>query len=212
MSKPPRPILPISVTRPTPFTFDLGLLLANDPNPLSTPDTTTREAHLASAARDGAQALINQLLSTCAATSTPEGVSLALPSPTTALPREKPVPEESKKGAGAQKTRWAAFAARRGIRPKTREARRNLVFDEGRGEWRPRWGRGGANKDAEREWLVEVDARKEQQQRATEKKGEGAASVRSLSRRERLEAVRRNEKRRVRNLREAAEGAKMRKK
>jgi regulator of ribosome biosynthesis len=79
--------LPITVQKPTPYTFDLGLLLACDPNPLLTP--TTLEADLAATARDGAQALLNQLLSTCPIASTPNGVLLSLPSIETRLPREK---------------------------------------------------------------------------------------------------------------------------
>lgn len=79
--------LPVTVQKPTPYTFDLGLLLACDPNPLLTP--TTLEADLAATARDGAQALLNQLLSTCPIASTPNGVLLSLPAIETRLPREK---------------------------------------------------------------------------------------------------------------------------
>lgn len=81
--------LPVQVQKPTPYTFDLGLLLAEDPNPLvlSTPEEL--EADLAATARDGAQALLNQLLSTCPIASTPAGVLLSLPAVQTKLPREK---------------------------------------------------------------------------------------------------------------------------
>ncbi len=79
--------LPVTVTKPTPYTFDLGLLLANDPNPLQL--TGNLEEDLSATARDGAQALLNQLLSTCPITSTPTGVLLTLPAITTPLPREK---------------------------------------------------------------------------------------------------------------------------
>jgi regulator of ribosome biosynthesis len=79
--------LPVTVNKPTPYTFDLGLLLANDPNPLLLEGNL--EDDLAATARDGAQALLNQLLSTCPITSTPAGVLLTLPPPTTTLPREK---------------------------------------------------------------------------------------------------------------------------
>lgn len=53
-----KPKLDISVDKPTPYTFDLGLLLANDPNPLP-PSTSSGdlEERLAATARDGAQAL-----------------------------------------------------------------------------------------------------------------------------------------------------------
>lgn len=80
--------LPVTVNKPTPYEFDLGLLLAKDPNPLDL-SSGDLEADLAATARDGAQALLNQLLSTCPITSTPAGVLLSLPAPTTSLPREK---------------------------------------------------------------------------------------------------------------------------
>jgi regulator of ribosome biosynthesis len=80
--------LPVTVDKPTPYTFDLGFLLANDPNPLEV-DSANLEEGLAATARDGAQALINQLLGTCPITSTPAGVLLGLPESTTHLPREK---------------------------------------------------------------------------------------------------------------------------
>ncbi|PBP26428.1 ribosome biogenesis regulatory protein, partial [Diplocarpon rosae] len=47
------------------------------------------EDDLAATARDGAQALLNQLLSTCPIASTPNGVLLSLPEIETRLPREK---------------------------------------------------------------------------------------------------------------------------
>ena len=81
--------LPVQVQKPTPYTFDLGLLLANDPNPLLLSNSEKLEDDLAATARDGAQALLNQLLSTCPITSTPSGVLLSLPGITTNLPREK---------------------------------------------------------------------------------------------------------------------------
>jgi regulator of ribosome biosynthesis len=81
--------LPIIVNKPTPYTFDLGLLLAEDPNPLLLTTPANLEADLAATARDGAQALLNQLLSTCPIASTPNGVLLSLPEIGTRLPREK---------------------------------------------------------------------------------------------------------------------------
>ena len=81
--------IPVVVTKPTPYTFDLGLLLASDPNPLLLSDSSNLEQDLAATARDGAQALLNQLLSTCPISSTPNGVLLSLPGIETNLPREK---------------------------------------------------------------------------------------------------------------------------
>ena len=81
--------LPITVSKPTPYTFDLGLLLAQDPNPLLLTTPENLEADLAATARDGAQALLNQFLTTCPIASTPDGVLLSLPQIETRLPREK---------------------------------------------------------------------------------------------------------------------------
>jgi hypothetical protein len=85
--------LSVTVQKPTPYTFDLGLLLANDPNPLLLQGDL--EDDLSATARDGAQALLNQLLSTCPISSTSSGVLLSLPPISTPLPREKvtcPIP------------------------------------------------------------------------------------------------------------------------
>lgn len=81
--------LPVTVQKPTPYTFDLGLLLAEDPNPLLLTTTSNLEDDLAATARDGAQSLLNQLLTTCPISSTPSGVLLSLPETSTKLPREK---------------------------------------------------------------------------------------------------------------------------
>ncbi|KAI6090231.1 ribosomal biogenesis regulatory protein [Hypoxylon rubiginosum] len=177
-----KPKLDVTVTKPTPYTFDLGLLLANDPNPLSTSTPSSSdeasastpganqalEAQLAATARDGAQALVNQLLSTLPLSTTTSGVLLSLPASTTPLPREKPLP--------AQKppTKWEQFAARKGIKPKTREQRRakSSQYNEATGEWERTWGydKGGAKKRrdegmVQKDWLVEVDEKKEREER-----------------------------------------------
>lgn len=180
----------MAVQKPTPYTFDLGLLLASDPNPLNL-DRTELESSLASLARDGAQAIINQLLTTCPITSTGAGVLLSLPSATTRLPREKPLPPPK------AETTWERFAKKRGIKPKTREQRKNLQYNKDTGEWEKKWGFQGANKKGENEWLVEVDPKKE----AERKEG---TSVWGDRRRERKERVRINERLHKKNLKNAA--------
>ncbi|KAE9381143.1 ribosomal biogenesis regulatory protein [Stipitochalara longipes BDJ] len=173
--------LPVQVTKPTPYTFDLGLLLASDPNPLLLTSTPNLEQDLAATARDGAQELLNQLLSTCPITSTPSGVLLSLPSISTKLPREKPLPPQK------EMTTWEKFAAKKGIKSKTKEERKKMVYDEATGEWVPKWGYKGKNKEGEGDWIVEVDPRKEAERKeGTERQGDG--------RRERKEKVRRNER------------------
>jgi regulator of ribosome biosynthesis len=191
--------LPVTVDKPTPYTFDLGLLLANDPNPVSIPPTSSTttsnpsplETHLASVARDGAQVLINQLLTTCPITSHRDGVLLSLPPPQTPLPREKPIPTPK------PETKWSAFAKRRGIKPKTREQRRNLQYNESMGQFERKWGYKGANKAGQDDAIVEVSAK---QHEAETKEGK---SVRGEKRREIRERVKRNERRMRRNQRNA---------
>ncbi|KAI1384929.1 ribosomal biogenesis regulatory protein [Hypoxylon trugodes] len=176
MATPSKPKLDITVTKPTPYTFDLGLLLANDPNPLSptNPSSSDLESQLSATARDGAQALINQLLSTLPLSTTTSGVLLSLPPPSTPLPREKPLPPPK------EPTKWEQFAARKGIKPKTREQRRAKAqkYNEETGEWERTWGydKGGARKRREegmvqQDWLVEVDEKKEQEERDSKGKG-----------------------------------------
>ncbi|KAI4267930.1 MAG: hypothetical protein L6R38_008030 [Xanthoria sp. 2 TBL-2021] len=168
----------VIVSKPIPYTFDLGNLLVNDANPLP---PNPSQAHLSTAARDCAQALINQLLTTCPITSSSDGVLMTLPPPTTPLPREKPLP------AKKEQTKWEKFAAKKGIKDKKKEGK--LVFDEETQEWVPKWGYKGRNKDGEGDWIVEVDEKKER------KEGKGnEIGVGGDGRRERKEKVRRNER------------------
>lgn len=185
-----KPKLPVAVEKATPYTFDLGHLLAEDPNPV-TLDHDSLEQSLAELARDGAQSLINQLLTTCPLTSTSDGVLLTLPAPATRLPREKPVPQPK------APTKWERFAEKKGIKPKTREQRRNLAYDEESGEWKRKWGYQGLNKKGENEWLVEVDPKVERERK------EGT-SIRGDGRRERKERVKRNDRKMRKNERVAS--------
>ncbi|CEJ95082.1 Putative Regulator of ribosome biosynthesis [[Torrubiella] hemipterigena] len=194
MSLPTTPKLPVAVEKPTAYTFDLGHLMAEDPNSISL-DKSDLEQSLAEVARDGAQVLINQLLTTCALTSTTDGVLLTLPQPTTRLPREKPIPQVK------PPTKWERFAAKKGIKAKTREARRNLAYDETTGEWTRKWGYKGLNKKGEDAPIMEVDMEAER----TRKEG---TSIRGDGRRERKEKIKRNERKMRKNQRDAAESRK----
>ncbi|KAJ4268236.1 Rhodanese- sulfurtransferase [Fusarium torreyae] len=185
-----KPKLPVAVEKPTPYTFDLGHLLAEDPNPVAL-DHANLEQSLAELARDGAQSLINQLLTTCPLNSTAEGVLLTLPAPSTRLPREKPVPQVK------PPTKWERFAAKKGIKPKTREQRRNLAFDEQTGEWQRKWGYKALNKKGEDWPIVEVDME-------AEKKRKEGTSIRGDGRRERKERIKRNERMMRKNQAQAA--------
>lgn len=173
-----------------------------DPNPLLVPSpssqTSALDSALAATARDGAQVLLNQLLTTCPLTSTVEdGILLTLPAPSIVLPRFKPLPIPK------PPTKWELFARKKGIgKYNTKlgsgggsaeaERRKKLVYDEEKGEWVPRWGYKGKNKKGEDDWLVEVD------EKMWKREGEmhgGGKSIRGEGRRERMEQVRRNERR-----------------
>ncbi|KAK4217044.1 ribosomal biogenesis regulatory protein [Rhypophila decipiens] len=184
--------LPVTVEKPTPYTFDLGLLLANDPNPLnlstsSSDEPRQREQDLANIARDGAQSLVNQLLTVCPISATADGVLLSLPQPHTPLPREKPIPQPK------PETKWSAFAKRRGIAPKTREQRKNLQYNDETGEFERKWGYKGANKAGQDAPIIELKAAKE------ENRKEGT-TVRGDKRREIREKIKRNERSMRKNL------------
>ena len=178
---------PVTVTKPIPYTFDLGNLLATDANPL--PPNPSNDT-LTETARDCVQALLNQLLTTCPISSTPAGVHLTLPAPSTPLPREKPIPAEK------PPTKWQQFAAKKGIQAKKRDDRGKTVYDEATGEWVPKWGYKGKNKEGEGDWLVEVDERKERES------GE-PGDKRKEGREERRERVKRGERRMRANERRA---------
>jgi len=173
----------ITVQKPIPYTFDLGNLLVNDANPLP---NIPSNMDIDSAARDCAQGLINQLLTTCPITSEPTGVSITLPDASTSLPREKSIP------AAKEPTKWELFAKKKGIAAKRKEG--NKVFDEASGEWVRKYGFGGINKKGEDDWLVEVDGEKEG------KTGE-AGDVRRERREERKERMKRQERRERANVR-----------
>lgn len=174
----PKARLPITVTKPIPYTFDLGNLVCNDANPLPASNQIS-ESDITAAARDCAQALLNQLLSTCPIVRSDDSVTLTLPAPTTPLPREKPVPQDK------PLTKWQEFAKKKGIKAKAKDS--NLTYDEEKGEWVPKWGYKGKNKEGENDWLVEVDEKKE-------KKSGEAGDARKEKREERKERIRRQER------------------
>ncbi|EPS41722.1 hypothetical protein H072_4370 [Dactylellina haptotyla CBS 200.50] len=182
--------LPVNVTKPIPLTFDLGHLTAFDSNPLPPLTPANLEETLYSTARDSAQLIINQILTTVALKSTQDGVYATLPDPITQLPREKPVPKPK------EPTKWEQFAKKKGIAAKAKDGK--LIYDQATGEWVPRWGYKGANKGVEDDWLVEVDESKQK---------DVNDNPRNLSRAERIERIKKNEKHQKKNEKHAASGA-----
>jgi regulator of ribosome biosynthesis len=74
-----------------------------------------------------------------------------------------------------------------------------MTYDEATGEWVPKWGYKGANKAGEQDWIVEVDEKKERERK------EGT-EVRGDSRRERVERIKRQERKVRANERKAGKG------
>ena len=135
--------------------------------------------------------LLNQLLTTCPIRSTLDGLSLTLPSQAlTPLPRWKPVPKAK------APTKWESFAKKKGIGrfggnlkggAQLEERRKNMVFDQEKGEWVKKWGYKGKRQQAEGEWLVELDEKKTNK----EKDLEVGQSIRGEGKRDRMERARR---------------------
>ncbi|XP_053322361.1 ribosome biogenesis regulatory protein homolog [Spea bombifrons] len=137
----------ITVQKELDLQFDLGNMLAIDPNPprTGTLSQQNREGGLRALARDNTQLLINQLWN-LPSERVQEAVVVKLPEPSTRLPREKPVPKPR------APTRWEEFAKLKGIQKKKKT---NLVWDEVHKKWMRRWGYQRA-KDNTKEWLIEV--------------------------------------------------------
>ena len=164
----------IHVPKPTPYIPDPGHLLITDPNPLSPSPT---EALLTLTARDAAQSLLNHLLTVCPIRRTAtSSIEMTLPAPIFQLPREKAIPVPK------APTKWEVFAKKKGIGKGRQDGvdkgtgeRRagKMVYDEGKGEWVPKWGYKGRNTDGEGEWLVEIDEKAEKRKREA---GSGGAA------------------------------------
>lgn len=108
---------------------------------------------------------------------------MTLPPPTFPLPREKPLP------VAKEATKWERFAKKKGIKDKKR-GEGKTEYDAEKGEWVPKWGYKGRNKEGEGEWIVEVDGAKEE---GLEREGMGK-TVRGEGRRGRVEKMRRGER------------------
>jgi len=189
---------PVTVDKLIPNTFDLGNLATFDPNPLDNEklrDESQKEQYLSSVTRDNVQLLINQILSLPVKTTTDTHGSstgqnstmtlIQLPEPSTQLPREKAIPKAK------APTKWEQFAARKGIKAKTKDGK--MVYDEEKGEWVPKWGYKGKNKDLDDQWLVEVDDKVKNTE-------EELIDPRTLGRAERKRLIKKNELQHKRNL------------
>ena len=118
---------------------------------------------------------------------------MKLPPTTFLLPREKPLP------APKVETKWEKFAKKKGIKDKKR-GEGKMVYDEEKGDWIPKWGYKGRNKDGEGDWIVELDDKKPD---------EPLNGGRSEGRRERKDKIKRNDRKmRANQKREGHSGSK----
>ncbi|CAG8525997.1 7898_t:CDS:2 [Ambispora leptoticha] len=138
----------ITVEKPIPLEFDLGLLAAYDTNTLDDQKLKSNniDEYLKEYTRDGTQLLINEIFKLPLSVED-VGVFAELPDVTTVLPREKPIPKVK------PLTRWEKFAKAKGIQKRKKD---KLIYDEEKGEWVPRWGYKGANDDGANDWLIPV--------------------------------------------------------
>ncbi|KAF9152485.1 Rhodanese- sulfurtransferase [Linnemannia schmuckeri] len=172
-----------------PLEYDLGLLTAIDQNPIDEAELKkNKDEYLQSLSRDNAQLLFNEIFQ-LPTISDDNGVMAMLPAPTTLLPREKPLPKPK------PETRWEKFAKAKGIVNRKKE---RMVFDDNTGEYKPRWGYKGINDDGSKDWIIEVPS------------GANPMEDQYEARREaKKERIEKNDKRRQRNLEEAAVASKM---
>ncbi|KAK3044377.1 hypothetical protein LTS18_001441, partial [Coniosporium uncinatum] len=91
-----------------------------------------------------------------------------------------------------------------GITKRNDSANKKMVYDDASGEWVPKWGYKGKNKEGDGEWLVEVDDEKAGKEKGEMKGGDG--DKRKEGRAERKERVRRQERRERRNEKRGAAG------
>lgn len=124
--------------------YDLGNLTAFDYSPINHADLSgsRKAAFLKELARDNTQLLINQLWKIDFERNA-DVLLVPLPTPTTPLPREKPLPK------ARPETKWEKFAKARGI---VKHKRSRMVFSEEKQDYAPRWGYKRANDDTT-DWM-----------------------------------------------------------
>ncbi|KAJ1637617.1 ribosome biogenesis regulatory protein-domain-containing protein [Pavlovales sp. CCMP2436] len=133
-----------AVERADVLEYDLGAVSAFDPSPIDEAALKAGpEKWLAECARDCTQLLFNKLWGSLDEQDGSK-VTIRLPRPSTALPREKPMPKVQ------PVTRWEKFAKEKGIVKKKRE---RMIYDENEEKWMPRYGYKRVNGDA-LDWAI----------------------------------------------------------
>ncbi|XP_043243922.1 ribosome biogenesis regulatory protein homolog [Amphibalanus amphitrite] len=142
-------VKPTDVEKEVDLEYDIGLLLASDPNPLDHDALhADRDGYLQQLARDNCQLLFNRLYQL--PTQTKDDVTTVnLPAAQLRMPREKPAPKPK------PLTKWEEYAKAKGI---SRNKKGKKIWDTELKRWVPRYGAKKAQADREKNWVMEVPA------------------------------------------------------
>lgn len=140
-------VKPTDVEKEVDLEFDIGLLLASDPNALDhAAFSADRDGYLQRLARDNCQLLFNKLFEL--PTKVKDDVTtVTLPAVQLRIPREKPAPKPK------PLSKWEEYAKTKGI---TRNKKDKKTWDTELKRWVPRFGAKKAQADREKNWVMEV--------------------------------------------------------
>jgi len=167
------------------YQIDLGNLLAFDPHHRFTSIPPSREELVQECLQQGTklvQAVADALFNLPSNEET-QGPIVALPPPSTRLPREKPLPKPK------PPTKWELFAIKKGIKNRKRD---KLVFDDQTESWKRQYGYDRVNDDND---VPIIEAK------MTDEPGVDPFAKRRAEKKQRVE---KNEKNRFNNLKVAA--------
>ncbi|KAL6049755.1 Rhodanese-related sulfurtransferase [Balamuthia mandrillaris] len=166
--------------------YDLGNLTAFACQPIDLSELRSKgpSTFCAEEGRDCVQLLLNKILSLPTERQQSGEVLAQLPRGTTAIPREKHIPEQK------PQTRWEKFAEAKGIHKKKKD---KLVWDETHKEWRRAHGYKRANDKLADTWVVEAekmdDPYEDPFQKMRQEKKERIQKQQKREQRNRLEAM-----------------------
>ncbi|KAF5282505.1 hypothetical protein FQR65_LT14275 [Abscondita terminalis] len=139
----------ITVTKNLDLEYDLGTLVAFDPNILDSGSLkNNKDEYLLKLSRDNIQLLFNKIWE-LPTQQIDESLVVKLPPARFILPRARPVPKPR------PLTKWQEFAKLKGIK-KTKKAK--LSWDEQLQKWIPFYGYKRVAAERERDWVLEVPA------------------------------------------------------
>ncbi|KAK4343492.1 hypothetical protein RND71_036586 [Anisodus tanguticus] len=139
------------------YELDVGNLMASYPHHNFASPPSSRE-ELAKECLQEATKLVQAVadaLFNLPSTESPDGLLVALPQPTTRLPREKPLPRPK------PPTKWEVFAKKKGIQKRKKD---KVVFDDQTGSWKRRHGYDRVNDDKDVP-IIEAKATDEKKKR-----------------------------------------------